>query len=191
LLTGEIDQKLPSDLPSSDERREKLAKRQANAAVALLRLNQPGKVWPLLRRTPPDDPRVRSYLIHRLLPLGADAGAILQRLDEEPDLTIRRALLLSLGEYGEERARAASRPAALAMVQALYRTEEEPGLHAAAEWLLWKWKQEAWLKQVNEDWARDREKRDKQLVMIQELVKKDRRRRRRSGTSTARGRRWW
>ena len=174
LLTGEIDQRLPSDLPSSDERREKLAKRQANAAVALLRLNQPGKVWPLLRRTPPDDPRVRSYLIDRLSPLGADAEAILQRLDEEPDLTIRRALLLSLGEYGEERVRAESRPAALAKVQALYRTENDPGLHAAAEWLLRKWKQEAWLKQVNEDWAKDREKRDERLVKIQELVKKDR-----------------
>ena len=47
-LTGEIDKKLPADLPSSDERREKLAKRQANAAVALLRMNQPEKVWPLL-----------------------------------------------------------------------------------------------------------------------------------------------
>src|SRR5262249_48134517 len=69
---------------------------------------------------------------------------------------------------------AASRPAALAKVQALYRTEEDPGLHAAAEWLLWKWKQEAWLKQVNEDWAKDREKRDKRVVTIQEIVKKDR-----------------
>ena len=58
---------------------------------------------------------------------------------------------------------------ALAKVQALYRTEKDPGLHAAAEWLLWKWKQEAWLKQVNEDWAKDREKRDKRLVKIQEL----------------------
>ena len=51
---------------------EKLAKRQANAAVALLRMNQPAKVWPLLKHSP--DPRVRSYLIHRLGPLGADAG---------------------------------------------------------------------------------------------------------------------
>jgi serine/threonine protein kinase/formylglycine-generating enzyme required for sulfatase activity len=174
LLTREIDQKLPPELPSSDERREKLAKRQANAAVALLRLNQPGRVWPLLLRTPPDDPRVRSYLIHRLSSLGADAGAILQRLDDEPDLTIRRALLLSLGEYGEEGVRAASRPAALAKVQAMYCTEEDPGLHAAAEWLLRQWKQEAWLKQVNEDWAKDGVRRDERLVKIQEVVKKDR-----------------
>src|SRR5262249_54336562 len=55
LLTGEINKKLPSDLPSSDEKREKLAKRQANAAVALLRMNQPEKVWPLLKHRP--DPR--------------------------------------------------------------------------------------------------------------------------------------
>ncbi len=68
LLTGEIDKKLPSDLPSSDDKREKLAKRQANAAVALLRMNQPEKVWPLLKHSP--DPRVRSYLIHRLSPTG-------------------------------------------------------------------------------------------------------------------------
>ena len=101
MLTSEIDKKLPPDMPSSDERRDKLAKRQANAAVALLRMNQPAKVWPLLKHGP--DPRVRSYLIHRLGPLGADAGAILKQLDEEPDVTIRRALLLSLGEYGEER----------------------------------------------------------------------------------------
>ena len=84
VLTGEIDKKLPPDLPSSDDKREKLAKRQANAAVALLRMNQPEKVWPLLKHSP--DPRVRSYLIHRLGPLGADARAIVKRLDEEPDI---------------------------------------------------------------------------------------------------------
>src|SRR5207302_6441631 len=79
LLTSEIDKKLPAELPSSDEKREKLAKRQVNAAVALLRMNQPAKVWPLLKHTP--DPRVRSYLIHRLGPLGVEAGAIVKQLD--------------------------------------------------------------------------------------------------------------
>ena len=82
---------------NADDAKEKLAKRQANAAVALLRMNQPEKVWPLLKHSP--DPRVRSYLIHRFGPLGADARAIVKRLDEEPDITIRRALILSLGEF--------------------------------------------------------------------------------------------
>src|SRR5205807_2564341 len=94
-LQAEVDRKPPPD--AKDDAREKLAKRQANAAAALLKMNQPEKVWPLLKRgDKPDDPRLRSYLIHRFGPLGADVGTIVKRLDEEPDVTIRRALILSL-----------------------------------------------------------------------------------------------
>jgi serine/threonine protein kinase/formylglycine-generating enzyme required for sulfatase activity len=173
MLTGEIDKKLPSDLPSSDEKREKLAKRQANAAVALLRMNQPEKVWPLLKRTPPDDPRVRSYLIHCLYPLGVDAGALLKRLDEEPEVTIRRALLLSLGEYDEKGLTPEARKAVLPKLQEIYRNDADPGLHAACEWLLRQWKQEAWLKQANAEWAKDQKRREKRLDGIRQLVRKD------------------
>ena len=154
-----------------EEAKEKLAKRQANAAVALLRMNQPAKVWPLLKHSP--DPRVRSYLIHRLGPLGADAGAIVKRLDEEPDITIRRALLLSLGEYGEKELSPEDRKALLPKLQEMYRTDADPGLHAASEWLLRTWKQEAWLKQVNEEWAKDKEQREKRLDGIKQLLTKD------------------
>jgi hypothetical protein len=129
-----IDTKLAADLPSSDDKRETLAKRQANAAVALLRMNQPEKVWPLLQHSP--DPRVRSYLIHRLRPLGADAGAIVKQLDIESDVTIRRALVLSLGEYGEAAFTPDARKALLPKLQEKYRTASDPGLHAACEWLL-------------------------------------------------------
>jgi formylglycine-generating enzyme required for sulfatase activity len=171
LLTAEIDKKLPSDLPSSDDKREKLAKRQANAAVALLRMNQPEKVWPLLKHSP--DPRVRSYLIHRLSPLGADAGAISKRLDEEPDLTIRQALILSLGEFSEKELPLYERQALLPRLQDIYRTDADPGLHASAEWLLRTWQQEAWLKQVNDEWAKDKEEREKRLASLQRLLSKD------------------
>ncbi len=152
VLISVIDTKLSADLTSSDVKRETLAKRQANAAVALLRMNRPEKVWPLLKHSP--DPRVRSYLIHRLSPLGADATAIVKQWDVEPDLTIRRALLLSMGEFGDEALPVAARTAVLPKVQAIYRTDADPGLHAASEWLLRTWKQEAWLKQVNEEWAK-------------------------------------
>jgi formylglycine-generating enzyme required for sulfatase activity len=150
LLTGEIDRTLPAELPSADEKREALAKRQANAAVALLRMDQPDKVWPLLTHRP--DPRVRSYLIHRLALLGADAGAVVKRLDDATDVTVRRALLLSLGQFPESDVLAAA-PALLPKVQAVYRTEADPGLHAAAGWLLRQWKKEAWLGQVSAEWA--------------------------------------
>jgi serine/threonine protein kinase/formylglycine-generating enzyme required for sulfatase activity len=174
LLNAVIDTKLPADMPSSDPKRETLAKQQANAAVALLRMNQPDKVWPLLKRdTKPDDPRVRSYLIHRLFPLGSDPTAVVQRLDTEPDRSVRRALLLALGEFDEQALPAASRTALLPKLQATYRNDADPGLHAAAEWLLRKWGQEAWLKQLNEEWAADKDEREKRFEGIQHLVQKD------------------
>ena len=159
VLIGEIDKTLPPELPSSDDKRETLAKRQANAAVALLRMKQSEKVWPLLKHGP--DPRVRSYLIHRLSPLGADARAIVNQLEAEKDVTIRRALLLSLGEFSETEFTPEDRTALLPKLQEMYRTASDPGLHAAAEWLLGTWKQEAWLKQVNDEWAKDKEQREK------------------------------
>jgi hypothetical protein len=70
VLTGEVDRKPLAG--AKDDAKEKLAKRQANAAAALLRMNQPEKVWPMLKHGP--DPRARSYLIHRLGPLGPTPG---------------------------------------------------------------------------------------------------------------------
>jgi serine/threonine protein kinase len=168
VLTGEIDQKLPSDLPSSDERREKLAKRQVNAAVALLRMKQPEKVWPLLKHNP--DPRVRSYLIHRFCPFGIDAETIVQRLDEEPDITIRRALFLALGEYTLKELSFDTLKTLLPRLQTAYCSEADPGLHAAAEWLLRKLKQDAWLRQVNKGWAEDTEQRVNRLDGILRMI---------------------
>src|SRR5262249_2442710 len=147
-LIGEINRTLPPE--ATEEAREELARRQANAAVALLRMNQPSKVWPLLKHSP--DPRARSYLIHRLSPLGADAQAIVQQLDRESDPMIFRALLLSLGEFGEK-VTSAERKALLPKLQAVYRMAADPGLHAASEWLLRQWKEDAWLKQTNQAWA--------------------------------------
>jgi hypothetical protein len=95
LLIAELDRTLPAD--AKDDAKERLAKRQANAGVGLLKMDRPARVWPLLQHSP--DPRRRSYLIHRLHSMGTDVAAICHRLDEEPDVTIRRALLLSLGEY--------------------------------------------------------------------------------------------
>jgi hypothetical protein len=100
ILIGEIEKKVPAKLPSSDAKRETLAKRQANAAVALLRMDRPEKVWPLLKHGP--DPRVRSYLIHRLGPLRGDAGVIIRRFAEEPNITIRRALHGNLYTWCQE-----------------------------------------------------------------------------------------
>ena len=171
VLIDEIDKKLPKDLPFSNPDREKLAKRKANAAVALLRINQPAKVWPLLTHSP--DPRVRSYLVHKFSPLGADAKTIVKRFDEEQDITIRRALLLSLGEFDETQFSLENRKALLPRLRDIYCKDADPGLHASAEWLLRTWKQETWLKQINEEWAKDQNQREKREEGIKELLGKD------------------
>ena len=169
VLTNEIDCKRLPD--ATADAKEKLAKRQANAAVALLKMNHPGKVWPLLAHRP--DPRVRSYLINRLHLLVINPQAIVKRLGEEPDLTIRRALLLSLGDFDAKGLPPAARQVLVSQLRNLYRRGTDSGLHAAAEWLLRRWKQETWLKETNEAWAKNRPQREKRLENIQQTLAKD------------------
>ncbi len=158
-----------------DDPREKLAKRQANAAVALLRLKQEEKVWPLLARSQePDDPRVRSYLIHRFAPFGVEAAAIIKCLEEEKDITVRRALVLSLGEYSAEQLPPHSRQALLPKLRAIYCIDADAGLHGAAEWLLRQWNDGEWLKEVNREWAKDKRAQEKRLDGIKQQLKASR-----------------
>ena len=120
-----------------DASKEQLALQQAAAATALLRLNAPDRVWPLLKHSP--DPRTRSYLIHRLGPFSVSADTIIQRLNEESDITIRRALILSLGEFDDLQLSQDLRQSLLPGLLEIYRMDPDPGLHAAAEWLLRRW----------------------------------------------------
>src|SRR5262249_45336061 len=78
---------------ASPEARLALARRQANAAVALAAMGQWEKVWPLLIHKP--DPTVRSYLIDRLAGGGALASMLHLRLSQEPDASARQAVLLA------------------------------------------------------------------------------------------------
>jgi formylglycine-generating enzyme required for sulfatase activity/class 3 adenylate cyclase len=150
------------DKERTEEEKEGLAKRQANAGVALLRLGSAENVWRLLTHSP--DSRARSYLIHRLGPLGADAGIIVKRLDEESDVTIQRSLILSLGP--EEFGRQVRTPVLVERLQEIYRTDRDPGLHAAAEWLLRQWKEEQWLREAEAGWAKDKEGQKKKIEEI-------------------------
>jgi serine/threonine protein kinase/formylglycine-generating enzyme required for sulfatase activity len=66
----------------SEKAKDERAERQARAAVALVRLGHADEVWPLLRHSA--DPRLRSFIVNWLNPLGADPHAIatgLARLD--------------------------------------------------------------------------------------------------------------
>ena len=136
-LQGEIEKPLPD---AAEEVKEALAKRQANAAVALLRLNQPEKVWPLLKHSP--DPTGAELPDSSIRPAWAPmCMSLVRRLGEEPDVSSRRALILSLGEFDVTQFPAAERKALIARLLDLYRSDPDPGLHGAAEWLL---RQKGW-----------------------------------------------
>jgi formylglycine-generating enzyme required for sulfatase activity len=123
----------------SEDNKETLAMRQANAAVMLMRMNAPDQVWQLLRHSP--DLRVRSYIIHWLGPLGGDPNTIMARYEQETDVTIKRALLLCLGEFDESQLPENERKPLIDILLTVYRSDSDSGLHGAAEWLLRKWGQ--------------------------------------------------
>jgi formylglycine-generating enzyme required for sulfatase activity/tetratricopeptide (TPR) repeat protein len=63
----------------AEDTKDRLAERQARAAIALARLGKADEIWPLLRHS--DDPRLRSFIVNWLNPLGADPKQIAAELD--------------------------------------------------------------------------------------------------------------
>jgi formylglycine-generating enzyme required for sulfatase activity len=165
-LQDELNKK--PELDANEDAKEKLAIGQANAAVTLLAMNHQEKVWPTLRHS--RDPRVRSYLIHRLGVLSGKAGILVDRLDEEPDVSAKRALILSLGEFGDTAWSSDKKTELIRKMQQIYQVADDAGLHAAAEWLLRSWEQDSWLKQVVGEWAKDNIKKEAKIKSIRKQL---------------------
>jgi formylglycine-generating enzyme required for sulfatase activity len=117
-----------------ESKRVAQAKRRAAAAAALLRLEQAEPAWAVLRHSP--DPTARSYLVQRLAPLGVEAAAVAERLEAEKDVSVRRALVLALGEYGPEQLPQGLRARLVPRLLGWYRNDPDPGIHGAVDWLL-------------------------------------------------------
>lgn len=127
------------------------AKRRANVAAALIALHRGNRVWPLLVHS--QDPTLRSYLIERLATSGVSANTLKQRLDKEKDTSARRALLLALGSLESPPIQA---PELERDLVALYENHPDPGIHAAAGWVLRRWKRGEQLRKVDERLATGR-----------------------------------
>jgi formylglycine-generating enzyme required for sulfatase activity len=167
VLEGELTKPPP---PADQEAaRVTLAKRQANAVVALARQSRPDVAWPLLRHSP--NPTVRSYLINRMGAMGVDSQLLAQRLAAEHDVTVRRALVLSLGLFREKDFAPQEHARLRQQLQRLYCDSADAGLHAAAEWVLRRWGQGPWVEQHLRDLARDKDGRAQRLQLLRkELV---------------------
>ena len=111
-----------------------LAKRQAAAAIALLRLGDAESVWPLLRHEA--DPSRRSYLIRDIGRSGIKPDLVVGRLQAEADVSARRALILILGAFDDDVLPAIVRTPLASKLIDLYRNDPDPGVHSAIDWLL-------------------------------------------------------
>lgn len=192
-LAAEIERRAATVEASEKER---TALRRANAAVALLRLGEADRAWPLLAHTP--DPRLRSWLVHRLAPLGVEPKLLIERLFAAPnpartpdvaqppsavaaanvspqpraagpqspprsdseegksaseekrhpsieevlfdrETSIRRALMLALGEFDDLQLPQAERERILPQIIELYQNDADAGVHGSAAWLVRRW----------------------------------------------------
>ena len=141
------------------------------------------RLWSLLEHLP--DPRLRSYLICRFEPFGVDPVVLWRRFGEESEISIRRALLMSLGEFDKNTVSVSlaefdkdDNPkqhynAFVMEIMNLYKEESDPGLHAAAEWLLRKWGEEEWLTAENRSFSSTEKNNPKLQKIIHEHGKYD------------------
>src|SRR5208337_1672615 len=132
----------------TEETRDRLAERQARAGVALVRMDKAEEAWPLLRHSA--DPRLRSFIVNWLNPLGADPKLIVAELDRidpntkptfaqgqqlmdailfHPETSMRRALILALGTYGTEGLSPGEREPLINKLLDLYRNDPDSGIH--------------------------------------------------------------
>lgn len=129
-------ERLQQAIAERDLSNDSAAAEAANAAAALLLLRRPQQVWPLFERRA--DPRVTSYLIHLLGPLGVAPDLVAQRLSGPSTDGATYALLLAMGELPLDGQRA-QRAALVERVADWYRRDADPGIHGAAEWVLRRW----------------------------------------------------
>jgi eukaryotic-like serine/threonine-protein kinase len=183
LFQAEIARKatIPEGEKDTEIVKDRLAQRQARAAVALLRMGETEEVIPLLRHSA--DPRLRSFIVNWLNPLGTDPqiiAAALKHIDpginptpEKPPKTMdailfhpetsqRRALILALGTYGTEGLSPGEQKLLNGKLLDLYRDDPDAGVHGAVEWALRQWKNEEKLKDIDaelsilKDWGERR-----------------------------------
>ena len=124
-------------MPESVDQQEGASDVHTNAGLALFRVGLVNSVRPLLMANP--DPRVRTYLIHRLKPFGADPGVLFEWFQREEDASIRQALVLSLGLYQDDSLSPEQREPFTPVLLRSYRDDPDPGVHSALEWVLRRW----------------------------------------------------
>jgi formylglycine-generating enzyme required for sulfatase activity len=133
LLRGVLNAPTP---PTDDERvRDAHADRAARAAIGLFHLGDHNPVWTLLGQGGPDQRR-RTATIHALPALGIPPTALVDRLAVLCPDHERRGLVFALGGYEPSAIDGQLVGRLRDQLLPVYRDDPDPGVHAAAGWLL-------------------------------------------------------
>ncbi|MEZ6125102.1 MAG: SUMF1/EgtB/PvdO family nonheme iron enzyme [Planctomycetaceae bacterium] len=116
--------------PLDEAGHDRFASEQANLALTQFMLSAEDGLWPLLQHT--DDNRLRSLLIDQLSEYNCPSGPLLDRLSQETETSVRRALLLALAEYDSVQFTAADRDELFSAVSVLMH-DADPGVRSACE----------------------------------------------------------
>ncbi len=136
-----LEQQLAENTPpdSTPEIKIEGFKKRAMLGLALLGMSKGEKAWSLLAHS--TDTTVRSYMIEWILQSGTDPKNLMARLNEEADLSAKRAILLALGAASSvDRVSDFEKSTYVPQIRHLYRTDPDPGIHSASEWLMRQWR---------------------------------------------------
>jgi formylglycine-generating enzyme required for sulfatase activity len=105
-------------------------------------------------------------LIQNSASLGVPVASVIDQLAATRAASIRQASILSLGEFDNRALPAPARANLLPNLQAIYRNDPDPGVHAAAEWLLRRWSAQDWLQAETERWMANKAAREEWFQFI-------------------------
>ena len=135
--------------PIDEDAKDALALHKATAAIALLRLGSEAELWRLLRLSA--DPRLRAILIDSLAEYDCPVALLLDRLQSEPEVDVRIALLLSLTSFDVKTIAPDRLKSALQMLKSSFVADPDPGIHSATDLLLRRWGADNLLAELNQE----------------------------------------
>jgi formylglycine-generating enzyme required for sulfatase activity len=152
----------PEILPV-EQQAESDAFNQASVAISEFQKGDQNKLWHALKRG--GDPAVRTVVIHQLAARGVSAAAVLNRLRRSKDAGERAALVLSLGEFAPQQIPSVRQRSVVALLLKLYRSDPDPEVHSAVDWLFrysnegpnrpqFNWAREADIKRIDQQLSR-------------------------------------
>lgn len=135
-----------------DSCKELLAIEQARAAIALIKLSMPDRVWKLLQQQP--DPRVRNILLSYLTEYQIEPDKVIDQLRRESDLGVLRALIIAIGDFAQSNLLDAGQVSrCIAYLQEQYSGNSDSGIHSCCEWSLKQLAEKDHIKQVQDQLA--------------------------------------